>query len=78
MLSATVVASLLSLAALATAQAGRFRCDPLVATSCDNLVATGNESGADLFKSDGFTPVGAACAADPISGIFFCGYTGAA
>ena len=23
-------------------------------------------------------PVGAACAADPISGIFFCGYTGAA
>jgi len=82
--SISLVGSALSIAALASAQAGRFFCTAPGGVGgdqalCTDPIATGNDLGvpSTTFKSDGFTPVDSQCVADLFSTDFFCGYFGA-
>lgn len=83
--SVTVFASLVSLAALARAQAGRFPCTAIIAgvptanqNACTTLTATGLNQGVlpTDDKADGFTPVGSICVPDTAT-TFSCGFTNA-
>ena len=82
--SFTLASALLSLAALAAAQPGRYGCTNADGNGpdqsiCDTLVGTGVEDGnSGVFKSFGYVPQNSQCIQDAATGEYFCGYAGAA